>query len=285
PEVVWFYNCMPVFPATLERLRKVIPACTLVQYANDDPFSAWRINPWRHLLAGIPLHDIHFAFRHANLDQYRQRGARRVALLRSYYIAEENFPESLAAADGRFCSDVAFVGHFEEDGRFEAMAQLYRAKLRVNLFGLGWEAALLRQPRPQGMPESCVPVYGAEYRKAICGAKIALCFLSHLNHDTYTTRNFEIPAMGTFLLSAYSDDLSTLFQEGVEAEFFRDPGELLDKTLFYLRHEAARTRVAAAGRARVLRDGHEVADRMRQALAVIASRPATAASTSARPLP
>jgi len=91
-------------------------------------------------------------------------------------------------------------------------------------------------------------------------------FLSRLNHDTYTRRCFEIPATGTLMLSEYTPDLATLFEEGVEAEFFRGPQELLDKVRFYMRHEEARRRIGQAGRARLLKDGHEALDRARQVL-------------------
>ena len=95
---------------------------------------------------------------------------------------------------------------------------------------------------------------------------IALVFLSRLNHDTYTRRCFEIPITGTLMLSEYTPDLASLFEEGVEAEFFRGPEELLDKVRFYVRNDEARRRVGLAGRARILRDGHEALDRAKQVL-------------------
>ncbi|MBZ0310797.1 MAG: glycosyltransferase, partial [Anaerolineae bacterium] len=89
-----------------------------------------------------------------------------------------------------------------------------------------------------------------------------------LNQDTYTRRNFEIPAMRTFLLSQYSDDLASLFKEGEEAEFFRSKEEMLDKIAYYLAHDEPRQRIAQRGYERV-RDGHDVQSRARQALQTI----------------
>ena len=104
---------------------------------------------------------------------------------------------------------------------------------------------------------------------AISGTKIALCFLSKLNEDTYTTRNFQIPAMRTFMLSEYTPDLASLYEEGKEAEFFRSQEELVDKVRYYLQHESEREEIARAGHRRVLADGHDVVSRARQFLAVV----------------
>jgi spore maturation protein CgeB len=109
-------------------------------------------------------------------------------------------------------------------------------------------------------------VWGENYNKALCGAKVALCFLSKLNQDTYTRRCFEIPATKTMLLSEHSDDLATLYREGVEAEFFRSGDELIAKLHRYVADEALRRSVAEAGYRRVVADGHDVISRMRQVI-------------------
>jgi hypothetical protein len=109
-------------------------------------------------------------------------------------------------------------------------------------------------------------VWGAEYNKAIAGAKVALCFLSKLNRDTYTRRCFEIPATGTMMLAERTEDLATLFREGEEAVFFGSAQELQEKLAHYIGDDDARARIAAAGHRRVRADGHDVQSRMRALL-------------------
>jgi spore maturation protein CgeB len=263
PDVVWLYNATHVLERTVRRLREGLPGARLVHYANDNPFGRQRWY-WRHQRRAIPLFDVCFAYRPANLCDYREAGAREVRLLRSYYVPEVDHRVELGPADERFRADVVFAGHYEEDGRLGALEKV-AARHRLNLFGGGWSAALsrLEAASPLRRQFPVAPVVGPDYRKAVSGASIALCFLSKLNQDSYTRRNFEIPAMGTFMLSEYSDDLAGLFAEGVEAEFFRSEEELLDKIGWYTRNAEARERVAACGRERVLRDGHDVRSRMR----------------------
>jgi spore maturation protein CgeB len=112
-------------------------------------------------------------------------------------------------------------------------------------------------------------VVGEEYCKVISGAKIALSFLSKINRDTYTRRNFQIPAVQTFMLSEYSEDLASLFAEGEEAEYFRSREELLEKVGFYLRNEFARNRIARKGHERLVAGGHDVTSRMRDFLLIV----------------
>lgn len=105
-------------------------------------------------------------------------------------------------------------------------------------------------------------VWGADYNKALCGTKIALCFFSKLNRDTYTRRCFEIPATRTLMLSEYSDDLASLYTEGVEADYFRDKQEMLEKIDYYIRHPEVAERVAHAGYEKVRSAGHDIDSRL-----------------------
>lgn len=93
-------------------------------------------------------------------------------------------------------------------------------------------------------------VYGDDYARALTGARIGLGFLRKVCDDQHTTRTFEIPACGSMLLADRTDEHRTFFEEGREAEFFSSEDELVDKTQFFSRNEAARSAIAAAGRAR-----------------------------------
>lgn len=276
PDVVLFYNVHFIRRATVAALKVRFPEILLCQYANDNPFSPrarWRI--WRHFRASLPLFDVHFSYRESNLEEFRRRGARQVHMFRSYFIEEEDAPLGAESIAPRFRSDVVFAGHYEDDGRLEALEALSRAGYRLNLFGGGWSAALPKLPPDSPLrrlfPVS--PATGDEYRQALCGAKVALCFLSTLNRDTYTRRSFQIPAMKVAMLSQHSDDLAAMFAADQEAVFFRSTGELLDKLAWLLANDGRRREIAEAGHRRVRADGHEVVDRMRDWLRVVRSQP------------
>ena len=270
PDAVLIYRGTHVFPETLRCLREAVPGIKLLGYNNDDPFGPEQPRyMWRHFLAGVPEYDLMLAYRRSNLYEFQRAGARRVELLRSWFIPERNHPVSLSAEDAaRYDCDVAFVGHYEPDQRVSCLEAIVRRGWRLRLFGPGydWDPVIRRSPELK----SQIPVrlvWGEDYNRALCGARIALCFLSKFNRDTYTRRCFEIPAAGTLMLSEYSEDLATLFQEGKEAEFFRDQDEMMTKLEIYLNDDSRRRMVAEAGVARVHRDGHDVMSRMRQVVA------------------
>jgi spore maturation protein CgeB len=114
-----------------------------------------------------------------------------------------------------------------------------------------------------------MPATKADYRFAICGAKVALCFLSTLNQDTYTRRSFQIPAMKTAMLSQYTEDLASIYQSDVEAVFFKDKSEMLEQLKLLLEDGQRRESIAEAGYKKVYSAGHDVAKRMRQFLEII----------------
>ena len=95
-----------------------------------------------------------------------------------------------------------------------------------------------------------------EYREAIWRSKINLSFLTHSNQDEFVHKSFEIAGCGAFLLAERSPGHAQRFVEGQEAVFFADVEECAAKIRRYLPDEAARERIAAAGRARAVRDGY-----------------------------
>ena len=266
PELVFVYRGTHIFPSTLRRMRKVSPRAVILGYNNDDPFAPNQFHRlFKHFLRGIPDYDLLLAYRHHNLEDFLHAGAKRVHLLRSWFIPERNFPVVLDADEvNDYGCELVFVGHYEDDGRMELLEEIVRRGWKLRLFGPGYDWDPIIRHSIELSPLLPVKlVWGAEYNKALCGAKIALCFFSKLNRDTYTRRCFEIPATKTMLLSEYTDDLAGLYLEGKEAEFFRSKEEMVSKIEYYLTHDAQCEAVAAGGWRRAHTDGHDVVSRMR----------------------
>lgn len=273
PDIIIIYRGILIFRETLIDIKTGSSSTILVGYNNDDPFSGfYPVWKWRHFLPAIPEYDIVFAYRLQNIKDYISAGAKRVELLRSWLIPEINRPVNLTDEDQKkYDCDVVFVGHYEDDGRISYLEEVVRQGWRLRLFGhdYGWNSAIKKSPDLKHL-YPLNTVWGEEYNKAISGARIALCFLSKLNRDTYTRRCFEIPASGTMLLSEYSDDLANLFAPGKEADYFSSLDEFKDKLFRYLRDPKLLNRVAAAGYERVVSDGHDVNSRVSQVLEHVA---------------
>jgi spore maturation protein CgeB len=269
PDILFVYRGTHIHVRTLEIIRRLLPSCTLVGYNNDDPFAPghppWL---WRHFLNAIPHYDLMLAYRKANISDFVSAGARRVELLRSWFIPARNHPVEVATDDARnYGCDVIFIGHYEPDWRVSCLEEIVRRGWHLRLCGPGydWDPVIRKSPELRDqMPVRLL--WGEDYNHALCSSKIALCFLSKLNRDTYTRRCFEIPATGTMMLAEYTDDLASLYLEGEEAEFFRSPAEMAEKIERYLDDDICRNKVAAGGLRRVHADGHDVDSRMRQVL-------------------
>lgn len=267
PDLIFLYRGTHIKCNTLQIIKRSFPSLILIGYNNDDPFSKeHRYWLWRHFLSSIPEYDLVLAYRRHNLDDFRRAGAKRVHLLRSWFIPEIHHPITLSDEyQKRFECDVVFIGHYEPDGREKFLEEIVSHGFRLKLFGTEWDK-VVRRSRMLSQFEPVKALRGDDYNKALNGAKIAICFLSKLNRDTYTRRCFEIPATKTLLLSEYSDDLATLYQEGIEADFFRTKEELIQKLKRYIENDQLRHSVAEAGYYRIIHDGHDVISRMRQVL-------------------
>lgn len=271
-DAIFVYRGSHLYPETLARAKTLSPATIFVGYNNDDPFSkvypAWL---WRHFVKSIPLYDLVLAYRTVNVDDFQRAGAKRVELFRSWYVQSRNKPVELTDSERQeFGCDVVFVGHLESDGRLECIARLVGAGIDVRLYGPPYEWVVpLKRVKMDRLASKVRLVWGEDYNLAIAGARIALCFLSKMNRDTYTRRCFEIPATGTLLLAERTSDLESLFTDEVEAVFFDSEEDLLQKVKVLLSNPSKVESISKAGLARVERDGHDVVSRAKLLLSWI----------------
>jgi spore maturation protein CgeB len=275
PDLVLFWRPTHVMPKTIKQLASM--GVQTASYNNDDPFGpkAHGNVPWHHhflwhwYIKCLPLFKYNFFYRKINCLEAKKNGARHAEVLLPYFMPWQDRPVQLTESEHkRYETEVVFVGHHEPDGREGSIRALVTAGIRVKLWGGHyWSRAVLGDLYDQLAP--IVPAEGDAYAKALCGAKVCLCFLSKLNRDTYTRRCFEIPACGKVMLAERTDDLMHFFKEDEEACFFSSPDELVRKAQWLINNPDIRERIAQAGLRRVWAGGHDVASRAKFFLSVV----------------
>lgn len=268
PELLWIEKGTMIAPAAIAAARRACPGMRVYAYSDDDMFL--RHNRSRAFVRTLPLYDRVYTTKADNLrpEELPALGARAVARVDKAFDPERHFPMPVSEAErAELGAEVGFIGTYERN-RAEAMHHLAVNGVPVRVWGNGWEACPFRHPDLRIERRAVVNTAArARYTLSICATRINLGFLRKLNRDTHTDRSVEIPACGGFMLAERSDDHRRLFEEGREAEFFGSREELLAKVRHYLAHEELRAPIAAAGRARCVRDDYSHAARMRFMLA------------------
>jgi len=234
----------------LSALRQVSPV--IINYNNDDPFGTRDKKKWRLYLGAVPHYDLLAVVRQVNVAEAYSRGAKKV--LQVFMAVDElDGPRDLTPRDRRrFPHEVLFIGTWmPERGPF--LQELLKAGVPLAIYGNDWQKAPewpALQPAWRGPA-----IYGDDYLKAIQLAKVSLGLLSKGNRDLHTTRTFEIPYCGGLLCAERTSEHLQLYQEDVEAVYWSDVKECIDKCQKLLNDDKMRTEIAAKGRIRCLRNG------------------------------
>ena len=253
PEVFWADKLLGLRPETLARLREM--GVATVSYMIDNAFGPRRDPGWRLYMKDIPYFDLHVVQRDSNVVDYRSRGARDVIKIQTAYEPTIHYPPAEGWSDAERTRDVSFIGTAYDD-RPEFLTRLWReCGLSIAISGSSvWRERLDAEAAAALYTGS--ELYGAAYREAVWQSKINLSFLTHSNHDEFAHKSFEIAACGGFLLAERSEGHAARFEEDREAVFFTGFEECVAKIRRYLPDEAARERIAAAGRERAVRSGY-----------------------------
>lgn len=230
-----------------------------VLYNHDDPTGGRDGRRFDSLLKALPFYDVCAVVRHENVMEYKALGAKRVVRIWMSHDEVMHAPHQdareLAMA---FRSDVVFIGTWmREEGRDQFLLDLVNRGIPVSIWGARWQKSPLWEQL-----KACYRggnLSGRDYVAAIQGAKVCLGMLSKGNRDLHTTRSMEIPYAGGVLCAERTSEHMELYEEGVEAVFWRDVDECARQCRRLLDDDAWRESVRSAGMARVRAShrGHE----------------------------
>ncbi len=261
-DLIWVDKGVWIYPETFQYLKEATGAQAL-HYTPDSQILSQRS---RHFMASIPLYDLLVTTKEWEVDAYKSAGAKRVFLTYQGYDSRF-YPRTVQEPErSQYDSDVCFIGH-RQPHYAQRLKALSTIGVKLRIWGDAWPAYANSHPWAKGLVSP--GLWGESYPVALACAKIGLGLLGKHIPETSTTRTFEIPATGTFLLAERTALHQQLFEEGKEAEFFSSDEEMIDKVKFYVAHDKARRRIAAAGRARCERSGYSCVDLFRQILAVL----------------
>ena len=215
-----------------------------------------------YLPRALPAYDWIFqtkTFGVADLD--RLLGVRRTSFLPHGYDPEVHHPIVLDAHDRSvYACDVSFVGTWSPKKQLwlEKVSQLLPAA-SLRIWGDQWESARATL----GANVQGRAIFGLEYSKALVASRVNLGILSEARKgassgDRITSRTFHIPATGAFMLHERTRELLQYFREGTDCGCFSTPDELVEQIKYFLAGDEERESIAAAGRKRVVEDGHSV---------------------------
>jgi spore maturation protein CgeB len=167
------------------------------------------------------------------------------------YDPEVHRPLPLTEKDrAQYGCDVSLIANWsptKETAVRELIAEYPDVDLRI--WGAGWRRC--ESEAIQKLVRHWSPT-GDQYSRMIQAARINLGIMgvTPAAKDETTTRTYEIPACGAFMLHERTPEIHELFEEGKEVECFASARELAEKIRYYLARGKEREAIAAAGYAR-----------------------------------
>lgn len=230
-----------------------------LNFLTDDPWNQAHYAPW--FLRALPHYDIVFSPRRANIQDLLRAGCSQVEYLPFGYDEDLFYPpDSLDPIT--LTADVVFAGGADRD-RVPYMYTLIQSGINLGLYGGYWE----RYPETRAYTRGQADV--PTLREVIKAAKVCLCLVRRANRDGNCMRTFEVPAVGSCMLTEDTPEHREIFgQEGEAVVYFKTVTEMLEKTQWLLSHDQERQRLAQQAHLLITQGQNTYGDRLRTMLSI-----------------
>jgi spore maturation protein CgeB len=136
------------------------------------------------------------------------------------------------------------------------MKYLAENGVKVDIFGNMWNKAKTSDVS-KNLTIHFKELVGDNYNHTLANAKVVLGFLRKVNLDTQTSRTFEIPACGGFMIMEYTKNKDRFITEDKQMVYFRTKEELLHKVRYYIQHQSEARTIVKNARLRCETDHYE----------------------------
>jgi spore maturation protein CgeB len=230
-----------------------------LNFLTDDPWNQAHYAPW--FFQALPYYDIVFSPRRGNIGELLTAGCPRVEYLPFGYDEDLFYPpDSLNPSTPD--ADMVFAGGADRD-RVPYMYALIQSGINLALYGNYWE----RYPETKAYTRGQADV--PTLRRVIKSAKISLCLVRRANRDGNCMRTFEVPAVGSCMLTEDTPEHREIFgQEGEAVVYFNTVTEMVEKTHWLLNHDQERQRLAQNAHLLITQGQNTYGDRLKTMLSI-----------------
>jgi spore maturation protein CgeB len=207
----------------------------------DNPFMARsaerRLDTY---LEALPAYDVAFIWTEELFKDLREAGAQTVASLPFGYDSKLHRP---AEPNQKHHADVVFVGHWSEK-RQRLLAAVAELDVDLAIYGNYWKRkcfdhSVRRCLRGGG-------VFGEAYAKTLAGGTVAINVVADHNLEAWNMKTFEIPAIGTAMITSETQSQRDLFA-GEGAAYFETADDLKHIVSELLNDDQRRANIAESG--------------------------------------
>jgi len=194
-------------------------------------------------LEGLREFDTVFVHAKYMIPAFYQLGAQRVELYDFSYNPKVHFPRSVSEVG----TSISYIGTW---GLLQEMwLDRLAAEFPLRIYGGEWQHAA-RKSRSRACWAKGEGG-GFEMATAISSSKITFNMVRAEHGSVGSMKTFEIPACGGFMLTNWTEDQATLFEDGKECVFYNTMEEMIEKARYYLENDDEREKIRRAGMAAV----------------------------------
>ena len=242
PDVFLVVKGMELDAALLAQVKQT--GARLVNFYPDFHFSHPGLS-----YAAMKSYDLFITTKNFQIDWIHDNFEnKRVEFVHHGYSSGVHMPIYNNIDENEYRRDILYIGNYSKY-KEDWLAPVHAAfpAPRFQIIGYGWREAVAGRPLAAAVLGK--GIIGHPFSQALQLAKINIAV--HLGphpsgwQDLVSTRTFEIPACGGFMLHIDNEEVRGLYKVGEEIDVFSTKEELVDKIGFYLARPELRRRMIA----------------------------------------